>query len=245
MRDLRINRRSLLAGTALLATGLAARTRAAAAPAEGPRITPPAGKVRVAFVLDEGATVIDFAGPWETFQDSGTDEAQHFELFTVAPRRTLQTTGNMSSAGMKGLTLTVDHVFPDAPQPQVIVIGAQSGRNNPAKLKWIRSMVTGADVVMSVCTGAFILAGTGLLDGLSATTHHDFYDTFEKEFPKVKLIRDRRFVDNGKFISAGGLTSGIDASLHVISRYFGSASAQATATYMEHYSDGWRTGVRG
>lgn len=229
----------------MVASGLAARAGAAATHAANGPIAPPTGKIRAAFVLDEGATVIDFAGPWETFQDAVTGDIQHFELFTVASRRTIQTTGNMGPAGMKGLTLTVDHVFPDAPQPSVIVIGAQSGRDNPLKLQWIRSMAAGADVVMSVCTGAFILAATGLLNGLSATTHHDFYDDFEEAFPKVKLIRDRRFVDNGKFISAGGLTSGIDAALHVVGRYFGSAKAQSTATYMEHYSSGWRTGVRG
>jgi len=184
MRDLRINRRSLIAGTALVASGLAARAGAAATHTANSPISPPAGRVQVAFVLDEGATVIDFAGPWETFQDAATGDIQHFELFTVASRRTIQTTGNMSSAGMKGLTLTVDHVFPNSPQPNVIVIGAQSGRDNPLKLQWIRSMVAGADVVMSVCTGAFILAATGLLNGLSATTHHDFYDKLREGVPE-------------------------------------------------------------
>jgi transcriptional regulator GlxA family with amidase domain len=81
-----------------------------------------------------------------------------------------------------------------------------------AKVEWLKKIAPDADIVMSVCTGAFLLARTGLLDGLSATTHHDFFDDFEREFPKLKLIRGRRFVDNGKFVTAGGLTSGVDGA---------------------------------
>lgn len=87
---------------------------------------------------------------------------------------------------------------------------------------------------MSVCTGAFQLARVGLLDGLPATTHHDFWDAFEKEFPKVRLQRGPRFVDNGRVATAGGLTSGIDLALHVVGRYFGEETAARTAAYMEH-----------
>jgi transcriptional regulator GlxA family with amidase domain len=243
MTELQINRRTLIGAATLAATGLAARAKSV--PKGLPeRIHPPVGKIAVAIILDEGATVIDFAGPWETFQDAHVGEHPGFELFTVAPGKVIQTTGNSSATGMTGLSVTVDHVFPDAPQPNVIVMGAQSGNQLPAKLEWIRAMAPKADIVMSVCTGAFVLARTGLIDGLYATTHHEFYASFEETFPKVKLVRGRRFVDNGKFLSAGGLTSGIDASLHVISRYFGQDNAAATANYMEHYSDGWRTGVR-
>jgi transcriptional regulator GlxA family with amidase domain len=94
---------------------------------------------------------------------------------------------------------------------------------------------------MSVCTGAFILASTGLLDGLSATTHHFFFDQFAQKFPNVTLVRGRRFVDNGKLITAGGLTSGVDAALHVVQRYYGPAVTQRVADYMEYQSSGWRT----
>lgn len=242
MSERPMSRRALLLGAACVATASTV-VRLSAAQASVGRLHVPADKIPVAFILDDSATVIDFAGPWETFQDAMVGSHPGFELFTVAPRKTIQTTGN-STPKETGLTVTVDHVFPDAPQPRVIVIGAQSGIEDPMKLDWIRRMAPQADVVMSVCTGAFVLASTGLIDGLSATTHHDFYDNFEKAFPKVKLLRGRRFVDNGKFVSAGGLTSGIDASLHIISRYFGDSSAKDTSFYMEHGSNEWRSGVR-
>jgi len=96
---------------------------------------------------------------------------------------------------------------------------------------------------MSVCTGAFQLAHVGLLDGLPATTHHDFWDEFAKEFPKVDLKRGLRFVDNGRVATAGGLTPGIDMALHIVGRYFGADAATATARYMEHDRAAWREGL--
>ena len=93
---------------------------------------------------------------------------------------------------------------------------------------------------MSVCTGAFQLARAGLLEGIPATTHHDYFEDFAKEFPHIELRRGLRFVDSGRIATAGGLTSGIDMALHIVSRYFGVEAAEATATYMEYASDAWR-----
>jgi transcriptional regulator GlxA family with amidase domain len=98
---------------------------------------------------------------------------------------------------------------------------------------------------MSVCTGAFQLARAGLLAGIAATTHHDFWDKFAKEFPDIELKRGVRFVDSGRIATAGGLTSGIDMALHVVERYYGVDVAETTARYMEHTSDAWRTGRSG
>jgi transcriptional regulator GlxA family with amidase domain len=89
---------------------------------------------------------------------------------------------------------------------------------------------------MSVCTGAFVLARTGLLDGKRATTHHNSYAAFAAAFPKVDLVRGRRFVEHEHFATAGGLTSGIDLALRVVDRYLGKAGAGATANYLEYAS---------
>jgi transcriptional regulator GlxA family with amidase domain len=87
---------------------------------------------------------------------------------------------------------------------------------------------------MSVCTGAFVLARTGLLDGKTATTHHQFYDDFASSFPAIRLVRDRRFVEHDRVATAGGLTSGIDLALRVVERYLGLEAAAAVARYMEY-----------
>jgi transcriptional regulator GlxA family with amidase domain len=92
---------------------------------------------------------------------------------------------------------------------------------------------------MSVCTGAFHLARAGLLAGKPATTHHEFLDKLERQFPDIQVKRGVRFVEGEKISTAGGLTSGTDLALRVVERYFGRDVAQTTATYMEYQSKGW------
>jgi transcriptional regulator GlxA family with amidase domain len=123
-----------------------------------------------------------------------------------------------------------------------VVVGAQRGA--PALTDWLKQAHARNAVVMSVCTGAFKLAATGLLDGKPATTHHDFFDAFARKFPKVELVRSRRYVQSGdRLFTAGGLSSGIDLALHVVALYFGTDTAERTAAYMEYEGDDWRTGA--
>jgi transcriptional regulator GlxA family with amidase domain len=156
-----------------------------------------------------------------------------FELYTVGiSRAPIKTSG--------GLTVVPDYAFADAPAPKVVIVGAQGGKT-PEMLAWLGKASREADVLMSVCTGAFKLGAAGVLDGKEATTHHDFYDKFASQFPKVKLIRGKRFVQSDPtVITAGGLSSGIDGALHVVEQYFGRAVAQQTADYMEYEGTGWK-----
>ena len=199
------------------------------------KLTPPAdGPITVAFAISRGATMIDFAGPWEVFQDvmiqSDGRHRQPFSLYTVSEK----TDPIQSSGGMK---IVPDHTFETAPTPKIVVIPAQAGSS--ALHAWLRKIVDSTDVTMSVCTGAFQLGRAGLLAGKEATTHHDFFDQFAKAFPDVKLKRGLRFVEGSKISTAGGLTSGIDLALRVVERYFGRQIAEQTAFYMEYQSKGW------
>jgi transcriptional regulator GlxA family with amidase domain/YHS domain-containing protein len=198
-----------------------------------PRLSPPSkGSIPVAFVVSEGAVVIDFCGPWEVFQDvnvPGRSDAA-FDLYTVA-----ETTAPIHTSG--GMKVSPDHTFATAPSPKVVVIPAQSG--NDAAVEWIRKSAGTADVVMSVCTGAFLLAKTGLLSGKAATTHHASYGGLAMAHPDIRVQRGARFVDEGSVATAGGLSSGIDLALHVVERYFGREVAQSTAYQMEYQGQGW------
>ena len=197
-------------------------------------LKPPAhGSIPVAFLISDGAVIIDFCGPWEVFQDVSVpgrrDDA--FRLYTVA-----ETTNPIrASSGMK---IVPDYTLANAPAPKVIVIPAQHGRSQ-AMLEWIRKSAKTADVIMSVCTGAFLLAGTGLLSGKAATTHHDGYRSLAMEFPDVQVKRGARFVEDGNLATAGGLSSGIDLALRVVERYFGREVAKQTAYEMEYQGQGW------
>ena len=197
---------------------------------------PAKGRIPVAFVISNDVTVIDFAGPWEVFQDVMIPargegiEGMPFELFTVSDKKEL-------IVGSGGLKLMPDYTLETAPPPKVVVVPAQQSSKQIEE--WLAKTAPTTDVTMSVCTGAFLLARAGLLAGKPATTHHLFLDKLTNEFPKIDVKRGVRFVEDGKIATAGGLTSGIDLALRVVDRYFGREVAQTTADYMEHHSKDW------
>jgi transcriptional regulator GlxA family with amidase domain len=140
-----------------------------------------------------------------------------------------------------GLAVIPRYTFDDAPVPQVVIVGAQAG--SPKMKAWLQKIAKDSanQAVMSVCTGAFKLAGAGLLDGKPATTHHGYYADFEKYFPNVKLQKGSRFVrSDDRVFTSGGLTSGIDLALHIVELYFGRNVAEQTTEWMEYQGKGWR-----
>jgi transcriptional regulator GlxA family with amidase domain len=208
-------------------------------------LKPPAtGKINVAFMISEGADVIDIAGPWEVFSDAmlttkgkpwqesdGDDMVMPFNVYTVSD--------SLKPVDASGLAIVPNFTFDNAPKPQIIVIPAQGGRN-AAQKAWLLANSSQADVTMSVCTGASMLAAYGLLDGQTATTHHAYQQSIQKKYPAVHFVSGTRFVENGNIATAGGLTSGIDLALHVVARYYGVEVAQATATFLEYHSELWK-----
>ncbi len=190
---------------------------------------------RTAILLYDDVEVLDFAGPFEVF--SVTDEiAQHtrFEVYTVAEKPGTVVARN-------GLKVVPDHTLASAPAADVLILpggyGARALLANDAVLDWVRRQAAGAEVVVSVCTGARLLAHLGLLDGLDVTTHTDNLDEIARLAPAARVHGDRRFHDNGKILTAAGISAGIDVSLHLVARLHGADTAAATATYMEYH---WR-----
>src|SRR6202790_5011098 len=194
---------------------------------------PVQGSIPVAFLVSEGAVMIDFSGPWEVFQDVMIPgRADHpFRLYTVA-----ETTAPIRASG--GMKIIPDYTLANPPPPKGVVIPAQS-EPSAAVLEWIRKSTKNTDVTMSVCTGAFVLAKTGLLSGKAATTFHAAFGPFAMQFPDIHLKRGARFVEDGNLASAGGLSSGIDLALRVVERYYGRDVAQKTAYNMEYQGQGW------
>jgi transcriptional regulator GlxA family with amidase domain len=206
-------------------------------------LKPPAnGVINVAFIVSDQTALIDLAGPWEVFGDTmlaphggpwrgGDDMIMPFNLYTVSD--------SQKSISAAGLQVVPNFTFENAPKPQVIVIPAQGGRSEAQK-RWLLENAKTADITMSVCTGASMLAAYGLLDRQRATTHHMFVDDMQRKYPAAHFVTGLRYIDNGNVATAGGLSSGIDLALHVVARYYGSEIAQATADYMEYKSDLWK-----
>ena len=206
------------------------------------RLVAPAGRqIRVAFAINPGVQVIDVAGPWETFQDTyaaadATESA--FQMYTVS--ETLEPV-----RGSGGLMMVPHFTIDTAPVPDVVVVPhfdqpTPFTAETSAIHRWIRDAHTQAALTMSVCTGAFQLAKTGLLDGVPMTTNQRAYNSFAKSFPGIDLRRGPRFVEAGRIATSGGLSAGIDLALRVVTRYFGGTVAQQTADIMEYVGPGWR-----
>jgi putative intracellular protease/amidase/YHS domain-containing protein len=244
MKNGNISRRQLLEGSAVLGCLVAAPPSIAASgfgSADQPRpsavtnpLKPPAeGAIPVAFLVSDGAVVIDFAGPWEVFQDVMIPGRMDmpFQLYTVS-----ESTKPIQASG--GMKIVPDYTLENAPAPKVLVIPAQSAPSE-AVLAWVRKSAKTADVTMSVCTGAYLLAKTGLLAGRSATTHHASYVDFSRKYPDIQMKRGARFVEDGNLATAGGLSSGIDLALRVVERYYGREVATQAAFDMEYQGRGW------
>jgi transcriptional regulator GlxA family with amidase domain len=108
---------------------------------------------------------------------------------------------------------------------------------NPAMLEWAARVGGEAELLLSVCTGALVLAAAGLLDGKRATTHHLAFDALRAAAPRAEVVEGARIIDNGRIVLSSGVSAGIDMSLYVVSRLHGEEVARETARYMEYEGD--------
>ncbi|MDD4889552.1 MAG: DJ-1/PfpI family protein [Phycisphaerae bacterium] len=181
----------------------------------------------VAILIFEGVELLDFAGPADVFIVAG--EGKAFRVVTVAASaEPLKTMG--------GITLKPDFAYKDAPKADIVVIPGGDMRNvTAAGVDWIRQASKDSEITLSVCMGAFLLARAQLLDGVSATTHHWGLAGLQKAAPKCKVVTGQRYVDNGRIVTAAGVTAGIDGALHIVERLLGPQAARWTADeWLEH-----------
>src|SRR6476469_8833560 len=196
-----------------------------------------ATRIVVILIFDD-VEVLDFACPFEVF--SVTSELNNanrpFAVSTVAEHP-----GAVSARN--GLSVNPDCTISDCPPPDILIVpGGQGTRkliNNSEVINWIKDSAPTAELVLSVCTGALLLAKAGLLEGLAATTHHQVLDLLRELAPNTTIIENQRFVDNGKIITSGGIAAGIDMSLHVVGKLLGTAQAEQTAEHMEYKIGNW------
>lgn len=200
-------------------------------------LKPPAhGSIPVAFVISKNTVVIDFTGPWEVFEVASysvstmNGRKDAFQLYTVSETK--------QPVSASGIMVAPDYTLDRAPAPKIIVIPQQEGATE-ATLEWIRKSSKHTDVTMSICTGAYTLAKTGLLAGKSATTHHNAYREIALRYPDIHIVRGARWVEDGNISSSGGLTSGMDLALRTVDRYFGRAVTLKTIDQLEYQSQGW------
>lgn len=199
----------------------------------------------VAILLFNQIEVLDFAGPLEVFGVAGRSPQQTrfseppFRVFTVAERGPVY--------ARNGLSVNPTYLLDDHPAADLIVVpggggthpdgtpyGSRREMDNPAVLRWVRRTAGSAELVLSVCTGSFIIGKAGLLHGLAATTHFMAVEGMRQAVPGAELRPAERYVDNGKVITSAGISAGIDMSLYVVGRLLGPEVADETARYMQY-----------
>lgn len=194
----------------------------------------------VAIVLFDQVEVLDFAGPFEVFSVSGRRNiGEPFQVFTVAEKKTISAKNN--------LMIQPTYLFDECPPCDIFLVpggggfnadgtpfGTRYEMNNDVLLNWIKTRSASSELVLSVCSGALILARAGLLDNLEATTHFMAVDLLKSLAPTTKVSPEKRWVDNGKVILSAGVSAGIDMALHVVEKLQGQAVTKETARYIQY-----------
>lgn len=174
--------------------------------------------------------VLDYAGPYEVFNVAGElTRAFAVEAIGVTP-------GPVSGRG--GFAVLPSATIAEGPAPDVLVVPGGAGTrpllHDEVALDWIRTAAGRAELLLSVCTGSLVLGAAGLLEGRSATTHHTAYDELAALSPTTEVVRGERFVRSAERIwTSGGISAGIDLSLHIVGELLGDDARDQVAAEME------------
>jgi transcriptional regulator GlxA family with amidase domain len=182
--------------------------------------------------------LLDFAGPLEVFS-SARDETESRErlLDVVTVAESLEPIECNNP-----LTVMAQATLDDCPVADILVVpggrGVSSAMERPAVIEWISHRAAAAELTTSVCTGSFLLAKAGLLDGKPTTTYWASVEMMRETFPGLEVLADRRWVESGSVICSAGVSAGIDMSLHILSKLYGPDVARSTARNIEY--DHWK-----
>jgi transcriptional regulator GlxA family with amidase domain len=190
----------------------------------------------VGILIFDDVEVLDFCGPFEVFSvarpvGENSDESRLFTVVTIAEEDKIITCRG-------GLLVKPHATIESHPTLDILVIpggqGTRRERHNQRLLEWIVQQDQRTNLTTSVCTGAFLLAESGLLDNHRATTHWASIEWMRNTYPHVEIVADERVVDEGHIITSAGVSAGIDMSLQVVSRLHGAEVARWTARQMEY-----------
>jgi transcriptional regulator GlxA family with amidase domain len=182
---------------------------------------------RIGALIFPGFELLDMFGPLEMF-GLLKDE---FEICMVA-----EDEGAVPSA--QGPKAIADATYETKAKYDLVLVpggrGARREVDNPATLSWLKTVQSDAELMLSVCTGSALLAKTGLLDGLQATTNKAAFDWVAGQGPKVKWVKQARWVKDGDYFTSSGVSAGMDMSLAVISHLLGEKTAEQVAIWAEY-----------
>lgn len=187
--------------------------------------------MNVGIYIYDQAEVLDFSGPFEVFSTASRicDDDNPFDVFLISE------TGNtvIARAGYKVLP---SFGFNNHPEIDVLIVTGGVHIDEMGKIQvieWIRQQSQNASVVASVCTGAFLLAQAKVIKKHNVTTHWEDIADLRSKFPQLNVVENVRWVDEGKIMTSGGISAGIDMSLHLVSKLHSNELAEKTARQMD------------
>jgi len=197
-------------------------------------LIPRAEALNVGIYIYENAEVLDFSGPFEVFSTASrlSHSQEMFNVFLIAEE-------NHPVRARGSYSVNPHFGFQDHPEIDIlIVVGGihVEELEKPAVIDWISNTAEQARLVASVCTGAFLLAEAGLLSDLKVTTHREDIEDLRRSYPDLHVVDSMRWVDEGRVVTSGGISAGIDMSLHLVAKLSGIELAEKTARQMEY---GW------
>jgi transcriptional regulator GlxA family with amidase domain len=186
----------------------------------------------VGILIFDNVEVLDFAGPFEVFSVTESNNSQPFRVFTLSQ-------DGKSITAVNGLKVTPDYSLENHTKIDILIIpggiGTRKLLDNPNLLEWVKKTHATTQLTMSICTGAIVLGKLGMLDGKPYSTHHDVYEYTAEIAPTGIPQKDKRFVQSDeRLYTSGGISAGIDLSFHIVSKLLGKEIAKSTAEYMEY-----------
>jgi transcriptional regulator GlxA family with amidase domain len=194
----------------------------------------------VGILIFDDVEVLDFCGPFEVFAIAGKRNGLNpFDVYTVAERSPV--------TARNALSVNPRYTLETCPQPDILVVPGGGGKradgtpfgtrkemHNEQLLSWIAGTCDQTEHVLSVCTGALLLAQAGLVENVAATTHHMAFDELRRVAPNADVREGDRVVDSGKVVFSGGISAGIDAAFYLVAKLLGTDLASEAAAYMEY-----------
>jgi transcriptional regulator GlxA family with amidase domain len=187
--------------------------------------------MNIGIYLYDNAEVLDFSGPFEVFSTANRLGQQNWHIFLVSEKP-----GLVQARG--GFPINSHFCFNSHPKIDVLIVVGGIHTEEVKKsnvISWVSSVAMQSKRVASVCTGAFILAEAGLLNDLTVTTHWEDIADLKVAYPALNVVSDRRWVSQGKYITSGGISAGIDMSLQLVSELTNLPLAEKTAKQMEYH----------
>ncbi|MGP0060432.1 MAG: GlxA family transcriptional regulator [Beijerinckiaceae bacterium] len=195
----------------------------------------PAEPASIGFLIFPGFQVLDAAGPLAAFEIAGRYSEHAYALSVLAVRQGAVE----SSSGATMNAISIQDYCQELLRFDTLIVAGGDGSRRAAKdaslLAFVKAAAAQARRIASVCSGTYILAEAGLLDGKRATTHWSRSADFAKRYPQVRLEPDRIFICDGSVWSSAGITAGIDLALALIAEDLGETIARRTAQQLVVY----------